>query len=55
MQSIISSEIFVITLVAGVYLAALWLIPENEVGAVTSFVSFYSGVSGGDECDRDSV
>ena len=51
MQSIISSEIFVITLAAGVYLA----VPENEVGAVTSFVSFYSGVSGGDECDRDAV
>ena len=55
MQSIISSEIFIITLVAGVYLAALWLYRKTRVGAVTSFVSFYPGLGGGDERDRDSV
>ena len=31
MQSIISSEIFVITLVAGVYLAALWLYRKTKL------------------------
>lgn len=31
MQSIISSEIFIITLVAGVYLAALWLYRKTKL------------------------
>ena len=31
MQSIISSEIFIITLVAGVYLAALWLYRKTRL------------------------
>lgn len=31
MQSIISSEIFIITLVAGVYLASLWLYRKTKL------------------------
>ena len=55
MQSIISSEIFVITLVAGVYLAALWLYRKTKLALLHPLLVSDSGVSGGDECDRDSV
>ena len=48
MQNIVSSEIFIITLVAGVYL-------ENEVGVAAPVVGVDSRFAGVDERDRDSV
>ena len=54
MQNIVSSEIFIITLVAGVYLASL-VVPENEVGVAAPVVGVDSRFAGVDERDRDSV
>lgn len=36
-------------------LGSALVVSENEIGAITSFVSFYPGLGGGDERNRDSV